>query len=737
MMENKARREDTVSDMSVQDILDELKNESFDSEDGLLLDEILAEFSGGPKAEKREELPKKEKQVVSEVLKEEAPKKEKEAPKIKKEEPKKADAEHTTVFSAEEVKKAIEKKDNEETKVIAPKEEAASLDKTRVITDIVRPWEDGVYGDMKLSGEKEKAKEKKHKLSKLAETFDTFTRSELFESKKETTVSESRTAAEIIKDNKQIIRFLGIRSMFLLLISALLCYVSFAAPLQWYMPRCIAYIEHPFRFLFIMAFLQICAMLLSIDILSKGLAKLFRLRPTVESAIAFSSFASLIHVISIMAMPSWKGWLPYSAISALTLLFAVYAKLVRTRAITRVCKTVESSKTPGAVHVENMYGEMNTIKKQTDDVSSFVAHLNDKDSSEVFWTFLSPIVIVASIVFAAISSFGTGAPEHFFWALAAISSVSTPFFAMLSFAHPFATVTKGLSSIGAAISGWYSASKMTKKNAIIISDRDIYPKGTVTLHGLKILGSYSLEQTLSYASSIIKETGCGLTDVFMDLLKSRYGVPVKVSNLRYHESGGLETEIGSDKVLLGTGGFLLRNGIRLNSGTNVKNALYIAINGEPAGVFNIHYKENEDVERALHMLVKKKIPVTLAVRDFNLLPMAVEKAFNIKDGILEYPEIEQRINLSATEQFTASDISAVITRAGLYPFAASSLASIKLRRVTLRNLFLTTFASIIGMLFMFYLTFMQRPVLITPHTVFVYMMLWLIPTYLLSKRVKV
>ena len=92
---------------------------------------------------------------------------------------------------------------------------------------------------------------------------------------------------------------------------------------------------------------------------------------------------------------------------------------------------------PSVVHVTNRYDEVNIIKQGTYDTSSFISHINDKDASRTFWSFLSPIVIIGSIVFAGVASIGTGAPEHFFWALAAISSVSTPFFTTLCFIHPF------------------------------------------------------------------------------------------------------------------------------------------------------------------------------------------------------------------------------------------------------------------------------------------------------------
>ncbi len=720
-MEDKKRQEDTISGMSIQDILDGIDRDEVDNDGELLLDEVLAEFAEKKPMPEPEAIPEKTPDVI-EVKKTEIP-----APKEDSVVEKMPETESLEVGLKKEEPGISEKSANEaDTEV-------------RLVKDIVKPWENGVYGDMSLDDDTtvvRKEKSAKKRVSKLAETFDTFTRSELFEDKNSINILETRSAAEIIKENQRISRTVGLRAFFLFIISVLLCYLSFSAPLSWYMPSVIAYINYPFRYLFITAFLQILAMLISIDILASGLGRIFKLKPNADSAIAFSSFASLIHVITIMAAPSWHGWLPYSSISAVSLFFAILAKWLKIRAVTRVCKTAAAAKHPNAIFVENMYGEMNVIKQSSEDIRSFISHVNDKDSSQTFWTFLSPIVIISSVVFAGVSSFGTGAPWHFFWALAAISSVSSPFFALMSFSLPFSVTAKSLSSIGAAISGWYSVSHFTKKTNIVVTDGDLFPKGTITLHGLRILGDYSLEQTISYATSVISATQSGLADVFTDLLKSRYGTTVEVSNLRYHESGGIEAEIAGDSVLVGSGGFMLRSGVRLSSGTNVKNAVYIAINRQPAGVFNINYKANNDVERALHMLVKKKTPIILAVRDLNLLPMMVERTFGLPDGILEYPEIEQRIDLSSEEQFISGDACAVITRSGLYPFATAVQTAKRLRKATIRNICLTAACALIGILLVFYLTFMQRPVLLTPHTVFVYLMLWFVPVYLLSLRVK-
>jgi len=683
LFDNKLNNENS-SEISVQDILNEMNSEHIMDDASLNLDEILAEFSDAGFVK------------INDRIKEEIVLEETSVP-----------------------------------------EQSENVEQVKLVKNIVRPWENGTYGDMKIPEQEKDSKRnrKRKKVSEFAETFDTFTRSDIFEEKNIESKKETRTVEQIIKENSKLSKLLGVRCVFLFVFGILSCYLSFAHPLNLFLPKFIAYTQHPFRFLFLIVLFQVFAMLLSVDVVSKGLDKLLHFKPNAESAIAFSSFATLIHSLSIMIVPRWSGWLPYSCVSVVTLFFAIFGKWINARALCRICKTVKAAQRPSMVYVERIYDELHIIKQEKEDAADFISHLNDVNSSDVFWSYLSPVLIIASVVFSFIASICTNRPEQFFWTLSGISSVSVSFFTGLSFTLPFSVAAKRLSSVGAAISGWYSITNMSKKANVVITDHDLFPKGTVTLHGLKILGNFSLEQTVCYVASIVAETKSGLTDVFSDLLKSQYGVRTTVSNVRYHEAGGLEATIGQDTVYVGTAGFMLRSGVKLNEGTNVKNAVFIAINKQPAGVFNINYKGGADVERALHMLIKKRVPVILAVRDFNLLPTMVEHEFELKDGVLEYPEVEQRIDLSAEGQYVVSDPTALITRSGLYPLAESILTAKKLRSTVIKNVIFSALSSLIGIMFMFYLMFIQKPILVTPHTVIIYMLLWCIPAYLLSIRV--
>ena len=86
----------------------------------------------------------------------------------------------------------------------------------------------------------------------------------------------------------------------------------------------------------------------------------------------------------------------------------------------------------------------------------------------------------------------------------------------------------------------------------------------------------------------------------------------------------MEAEINGDTVLMGTAGFMFRMGIRVHENVNVKNAVFIAVNMELAGVFNVNYKINHEIRRSLISLIRKKVTPVLAAIDFNLTPVMLE-----------------------------------------------------------------------------------------------------------------
>jgi len=765
-----------MDSLGVTQLLDELKHVPFvGSDDGSFnLEDVLAEFGSGKSAKLYNGL-QDIKTDIPELKSEPAPVIKKEALAEKKAE---ASAAEYHVVQAEQIE--------------IPK------NKPKMITNIVRPWEDGKFGDLdlsakpeptpwkkkndeetkvntKASSEKEDTKPLKPKCNSdtithlpgeaFNELFDDSGETRGFRIKKKESQVVHELPSEYIKREEKRVRGQKKRSILLFLLCLPVCYLIASTQLGWPMIPFIEYAEHPFRFVSCLVAAHLAALVLSYDVFARGIKKLFVFKPNMESVVVFASLMSLLHAVMALVNHGVNIQLPYNGIACITLFFAMNGLYLKNRACLRACKTAGATKEPVGVFVKDFYGDRNVFKHKIEDRETFVGHLTSQDGADRFWSYFSAIVIVASIVFAAVGSYGSGNSEYFIWALAAVSSLSAPLFLMQCYGHPFSVVCKKLSDIGAAIAGWYSACEFTGDLKVILRDTDIFPHGCVKLHGLKVYGRHSLEKTLAYTTSVIKESRSGLYKVFAELLKSQFGKTEKVYGLKYHEHGGVEADVNGDKVFLGTAGFMLRRGLRVSESANVKNAIFIAINSEIAGVFNVTYKVNSEVQNAFDAMKRRKIKLVLATIDFNLTPMMVETHFSLAEGKrlkkkkskknsegfaqtnldewdtfsfaesdLIYPEIEKRIDFSSDEQTIDRDPCAVVSRGGFAPMAFSVIAAKRLRRATKRNIFLSAISSVIGMLLMFYLVFCGSIAAATPHNVFIYMMLWAIPAYIVSRR---
>ena len=664
--------------------------------------------------------------------------------------------------------------------------------KPRLVTNIVRSWEGGHFGDLDLNAPPDPTPWKKKGGEEGTNIHDTKPRVKVphvstdtirhipgaingeeydasgatrgFRIKKKEPQVDREMPIDYIKREEKRVRGQKRRAVLLFLLCLPVCYMVIAAQLGWPMLPFAAYDAHPFRFVLALAAAQLVALVLAYDIVAQGIRGLVCARPNIEGVVVFSNLMCLAHAAMSLVNHGVNVQMPYCAVSCVSLFFAVHGTHLKRRAWLRACKTAGATKEPAGVFTKDFYGDLNVFRHSIEDRETFVGHLTAQDGAEKFWGYFSVIVIVASVAFASVGAFAGGNGQNFVWALAAVSSLASPFFATMCYAQPFSIVTKKLSDVGAAIAGWYAVQELSGDLQVILRDTDVFPHGCVKLHGIKMFGEHSLEKTLAYATSIIKESRSGLYKVFAELLKSQYGRTEKVSALRYHESGGVEGVINGDRVLLGTASFMQRSGISMLERANVRNAVYIAINSELAGVFNVAYKVNGEVQNGFDAMKRRKIRLVLATIDFNLTPMMVEAHFGLSkgkrlkkkkkrgkgdgftaDGLdlaeytaldseLIYPEVEERIDLSSDEQTIDRDPCAVVSRDGFAPMASSIIGARKLRSAAVKNTVLSAVCTIIGMLLMFYIVFCASAAAASPYNVLMYMALWTLVSFITSLR---
>lgn len=578
-----------------------------------------------------------------------------------------------------------------------------------------------------------KKKETREKLSHTIDLNDLFESGEAYDEAHETKHENYESPADYVRHNALSVRsgaFLVVLN-FILMLPAI--YLNLGESMGLPMIEAISWQAHPFRYLIILSALLVTSVLLNVKLFWRGIRGIFTMQMNMYSVVSMSAIASLAHAAYMMLDKTSRESLPYCGICVILLFFTGLGNYFRESARLRACKAASASKTPMGIFISERDGDINLIKHPVPEVEPFTKYVCMPDGSERFWTYLAPILIVASLVCAGISAL-LGSAGDFFWAYAAITSVAAPFFILISYGLPFSKITKKLSVMGAALGGWYAAFSLSGRRNLIMRDSDLFPKGTISSHGMKVFNDFALEKIVAYATSMLYAAKSGLYPLFSEILKSHYGKCEKVTQLMHHESGGMQGEIGGDTVLLGTESFIIRMGVKLLERSGAKNTMYLAINGSLAAAFNLKYRLSEDVKEGLYSCVRGKVNPVLASVDCNLTPVMIESDMGFKSGTIDYPNIEERLDLSAEEQYLEYDPSAFITRAGLTPFAAAVNSARRLRKVTIRNTVLATICAAVGLLLMFYITFVGAYDAGNPYNVFIYMLLWTLSVYLLSSR---
>ena len=69
---------------------------------------------------------------------------------------------------------------------------------------------------------------------------------------------------------------------------------------------------------------------------------------------------------------------------------------------------------------------------------------------------------------------------------------------------------------GAALCGWNGVRRLLGHCCVTLSDEDLFPKGTVTMNGMKMFNNFTIHQVVGYTYAVLQQTGCGLEPVFHD-----------------------------------------------------------------------------------------------------------------------------------------------------------------------------------------------------------------------------
>lgn len=459
--------------------------------------------------------------------------------------------------------------------------------------------------------------------------------------------------------------------------------------------------------------LTIClliVMMLCSDVLVRGFDFLKKGEPNAETLILFSCAFSVLSPIFIMIFTMASDLellhlpLPFCVVSALSITFAAHAEKYNLRAITDSLKTAIGSNEPYGVQAEyNEDIDKTILKKVYNRTDGFYNNLMQPDISEVTYRVATPILLVASLLLTIlIIIFRDGMFIYTLHILSALLAAAAPFSALLAFSIPFITMVKSTRKSGVALAGWGGADDIHYTDGVCVTDDDLFPPGMLKLSGVKVYDGASPEHSIRYTASLIMSSGSGLTGLFTEVLKQQGLSSIEVDDFEYHESGIAGT-IRGQKVTTGSAAFMNLHHVRVPDDTNMKNAVYTAVDNRLVAMFAVDYKPLPSVQSALISMLKWRIDLYFAMRDFNVTPAMVGQKFKVPFDSFVFIPAKNSYSISDLHSEKPGRMSAILLREGLNPFAEAITSGRLLRAAAFFASILSIVSAGLGVLIMFYI----------------------------------
>lgn len=447
--------------------------------------------------------------------------------------------------------------------------------------------------------------------------------------------------------------------------------------------------------------LQLLCAAMGIRTLIRGAGNLLHAEPGIESLIFLSGLFTVLDGMSLLAQKNTDAGMPYSAIFALAMTFCILSDLLYSRSMHSSLSAAANMPSPvGVITDIDTFEDRTVIKKLSRRTEGFYRNLTQEDFSDTCYRVVAPILMVLSVSLAAIVSIGRGETSAFFRAFAALLTVSASLTAALAYVLPFNAVSTIAIRAGTVIAGWGGAQMVADSDSALITDEDIYPAGTVGIDNVTIFGD-DRSKAIIYAASLMIASGSGLSRCFADLLRQQKLNIARVYNFSFSESGGVQGIIKGEKVTIGNSGYMNLLGMRIPADRDKNNAVYMAVGQKLYARYDLSYVPSNTVQRSLLSLVKTRISILFAVRDFNVTPASVKQKFKIPVDNVEHLSVTDCYAISTNQLTTPCDCMAVLAKDSAGPFAAAIAGGQSLRNSTIAATVVAAAGSILGVLLVF------------------------------------
>lgn len=474
--------------------------------------------------------------------------------------------------------------------------------------------------------------------------------------------------------------------------------------------------------------------LLGCGLMLDGLGDLFHLRYSLNTTLAVSFIACMADAWFCLD----EQRVPYCAAFVLEMSMAMLASYhKRTTEIAQLDTMRKATNLVSLVKEPQFYEKRAGILRGQGDVEDFMETYSRPSTPEIVQRVYAFVALLACIGIAALTGILHGASMAVkIFSTALLVSVPAGYFVALT--RPAALLERRLHMVGAVICGWQGVKKLCGRAVVPLRDKDLFPRGSTKLNGIKFYSDRPSAQVVSYAASLIFEAGGGLVPLFRNLLASRSATEYPVENFRDYGRGGIGGEVNGEPVLLGSLEFLEEMGVEVPPGTMVSQAVCVSIDGQLVAVIAISYAKMRSAAAGIVSLCGcRKLKTLLLAGDFMMTDSFIRNKFSIRTRRLILPSKEVRAELAQRKADPEADVLALVTRDDLVSTAYAITGSMSLRTACRVGSFIGIIGGITGIVIMLALSYLGATELLSPGRVILYQLVWMVPSLLATEWTRV
>ena len=477
--------------------------------------------------------------------------------------------------------------------------------------------------------------------------------------------------------------------------------------------------------------IQLTLMLLGLDVVTGAAVNLARGRFGADSLSVLCCVLTSLDALSVCLGFMGSPHMPLCLISSLSLMGVMLSSLSSARALRKSLRVPAIGKRCYGVTAEaDVKGHGLTLLKSLRPPKGFVRRSEEAAPDEELFYRLAPLLGLASLLLALIVAVAKHAFGEYLYILTAVICPAVPVTALLCFALPYLFGSLRIFHSGAAIAGWSGISDIGRSENLIVTDRDLFPEGSVEIDTVRIFAEVKPETVISYAGTMICASGSDLAPCFAQLMEKNNCPMRRVEGFEYLSGGGMKGVVDGSVVLCGGLDLMRLMNVRVPYRLVGKTTVLVAVDGILCGIFNMKYEGQPQVRKALVGLIRSNRHPIFAIRDFLVTPDMLSDCFEVATDGYDFPPYVDRFAISEAKPSEDSKLSAVVCREGLGPLVHMADTGRSMYLSVRINLLITVLAAVLGVAVSFLRLLSAGTV--TSGFLLLFLLIWALPVVLIS-----